>query len=364
MGTISWHACRGLAAAGLLEMVLATDVRAAGEIAQYARELPPGFKDVARALNRFGWQGIKDDFFDRWVASWIEPGVHFYGWMHQSLSSIRKCQKGGGRTWIDRGSVEPALQARWLAEEYKRVGLDARPMSHANLQRMLLEAAETDFIVAPSRFVADSFLAAGHRPEKLFINPLGVELPLSPRTAVEREKLQIAFVGQLSIQKGIPDLLNAWKKLKPAAAELVLAGIIPGPERKIIEPLLRDTPNVIWNGHCEHVLQLLQGCDVLVLPSAQDGFGLVVLEAFAAGIPVIVSDRVGAQDCVTHGVNGFVFPYGCLHALEERIHWFLQDANRARGMSKAASDTAMRYSWADYGKRLATIIAKSAVLRS
>lgn len=357
LGTIAWHACLGLQRAGLLQMVLAPETRAAGPLSPWARELPWFFRNGMRVLNRFQWYCLHDDFFDRWVSTWIESGMNYYGWMNQSLACIRKCHGFNGRTLIDRGSVEPRLQYRWLIEEYAKYELRHDPMHRLTIQRMVYEADESDIIVVPSRLVADSYVAAGYKSCKLFVNPLGVNIRLYESTAKHhcQDVIRFIFVGQISIQKGIPNLLRVWKKLMPSNAELILAGMIPPGEKSVIQSLLQDTPRLNWIGHCQNVSALLQTCDVLLLPSAQDGFGLVVLEAFANGLPVIVSDRVGAKDCVLDGENGFIFRFGDIQALEDRLRWFLEDGNRSRTMSAAAFKTAEHYTWESYGQRLASL---------
>jgi glycosyltransferase involved in cell wall biosynthesis len=361
MTTIAWHACKGLMDAGLLEIVVAPDVSAAGSLAPLARELPSPFRFASRAFNRFGWHYLKDSFFDRWAANWIPPGCHYYGWMNQSLACIRKCHAGGGKTFIDRGSVEVKLQQRWLEKEYSKYKISCSPIPRWTYDRMLIETEESDFVVAPSTLVADSYIAAGYRVCKLRVNPLGVDgnvfFPATDHERSKRDVFRFAFVGQLSLQKGIPQLLTAWKKLSPAKAELVLAGTIPSIERNVIEPLLRGAQGVKWEGHQTDVPALLRSCDVLVLPSAQDGFGLVVLEALSSGLPVIVSDRVGAQDCVLPGKNGFVFGYDQPQELEERMKFFLDDRSRSVAFSKAAVDRAREYTWEGYGERFAMLFA-------
>jgi alpha-maltose-1-phosphate synthase len=355
MSTIAWHACKGLMDAGLLEAVVAPDVSAAGPITALARELPLPFRLTTRALNRFGWHYLKDSFFDRWAANWIPPGCHYYGWMHQSLACIRKCHARGGKTFIDRGSVEVKLQQRWLEKEYSKYKISCSPIPRWTYDRMLTETEETDYVVAPSTLVADSYLAAGYRSCKLLVNPLGVDGRLFfPTTETERSKREVfrfVFVGQLSLQKGVPQLLSAWNNLGPQNAELILAGTIPSNEKQVIEPLLRQTRGVKWEGHQNDVPALLRSCDVLVLPSAQDGFGLVVLEALSSGLPVIVSDRVGAKDCVLDGKNGFVFAYEDQEDLEDRMKYFLDDHSRSGKFSKSAVERAREYTWEGYGKR-------------
>jgi len=342
----------------MLAQVLAPEVGAAAELTPYARGLPWIFERGCAAMNRFGWNGWKDAFFDRWAAAWIQPGMHFYGWLHQSLACIRQTHAHGGKTFVDRGSVEPRLQQRWLIEEYARFGLKSDPISHGAVQRMVTEAEETDIIVTPSRLVADSYVDAGYRECKVRVNPLGIDSLLysPPVDPLQRDSIRFVFVGQISIQKGIPDLLEVWKKFESRPVELVLAGVIPPKERAVIEPMLERAEDVTWVGHCEDVPQLLRDCDVLLLPSAQDGFGSVVLEAMACGLPVIVSNRVGAKDWVRDDVNGFIFPYGDRQALEERMAWFVADRSRVESMRAQARSTAEQCSWESYGRRLVSML--------
>lgn len=358
LGSIGWHAARALQRAGRLAGVAAPEVGAAESLRDLARGMPWPMRKGLAALNRLGSFHAHDAFFDRWVAGKIPRDVDFYGWMNLSLASIRACHASGGRSFVDRGTVEPQLQRRWLREQYARFGLLLDPMDPRSVERMVREAAEAEVVVVPSRFVERSYLEAGHPPERLRVNALGVEAE-SYRPAEEMrggERLRFAFVGQLSIQKGIPDLLSTWGDVAGHGTELVLAGTIPSLERAHIEPILRRSRRVDRLGHCDDVAGLLPTCDVLVLPSAQDGFGLVVLEAMACGLPVIVSDRVGAADCVEEGKNGFVFPFGDKEALADRLKWFMAEPSRAAGMREAAVETARRHSWEAYGQRLLDLL--------
>jgi glycosyltransferase involved in cell wall biosynthesis len=74
-------------------------------------------------------------------------------------------------------------------------------------------------------------------------------------------------------------------------------------------------------------------CDLFVLPSAHETWGLVVNEVMNAGRPVIASDRVGAaRDLVREGVNGFVYPFGDIAGLAERLREALGDPQRLAAM--------------------------------
>lgn len=357
LGTIAWHACRGLQEAGLLREVLAPEVGAAGPLRPLARAMPWISRKVMAALNRLRWHGWHDPLFDQWVASHLPHGNHYFGWLHQSLACIRKCHEWGGKAGVDRGSVEPRLQDLWLREEYAKYGLRSPPVTPAAVHRMVQEADEADWIMAPSSLVAESYQTAGYDRGKIRINPLGVELPPAP--SVEKRcdgRFRFLFVGQLSLQKGVPLLLEAWHHLDLPGSELILAGIIPPAEQQIIRPLLARSRHVVWNGHCSDVPALMRRCDAFVLPSVQDGFGLVVLEAMANGLPVIVSDRVGAKDCVAEGQSGFIFPSGSQRGLEERIEWFVRNGTRAQDLGLFARTSAERCSWPEYGRRFASLL--------
>ena len=358
MGSIGWHAARSLLRAGRLASVASSEVGAAGSVRNFARGMPWPMRKGLAVLNRLGFHLAHDVLYDRWVAGQVSGGVDFFGWMNQSLASIRACCAGGGRSFVDRGSVEPRLQRRWLREQYARFGLLLDPMNPRSVERMVREGAEADAVVVPSRLVEKSYLEAGHPPERLRVNALGVEAERYRPSAEARfgGRLRFVFVGQLSIQKGIPDLLSAWGDVGGHGTELVLAGTIPAMERAHIEPILHRSRRVDWLGHCDDVAGLLPTCDVLVLPSAQDGFGLVVLEAMACGLPVIVSDRVGAADCVEEGKNGFIFPFGVKEALADRLKWFMAEPSRAAEMQEVALETARRHSWEAYGQRLLDLL--------
>jgi glycosyltransferase involved in cell wall biosynthesis len=84
-------------------------------------------------------------------------------------------------------------------------------------------------------------------------------------------------------------------------------------------------------------------CDVFVLPSEREPWGLVVNEAMNAGKPVVVSDRVGAgPDLVEEGVNGFVYPAGDVAALADRLRRLIDNADNRTAMGARALEKVAR----------------------
>lgn len=110
------------------------------------------------------------------------------------------------------------------------------------------------------------------------------------------------------LRKGVQYLLEAWKQLAWRDAELWLVGRVMAD----CAPVLRhyaDLPGVTLLGYVPDQVNAYQTSDVLVVPSVEDGFALVVARAMACGLPVIVSNHTGAADLVQDSESGFVVKF-------------------------------------------------------
>ena len=96
---------------------------------------------------------------------------------------------------------------------------------------------------------------------------------------------------------------------------------------------------------------------VLVLPSLCDGFGLVVSEALAHGLPVVTTTNAGAADLVEHGRTGFVIPPADEDALVETLQWCRDHPLDLLEMRRAALASARRWTWADFRRRQIDLLA-------
>jgi len=96
---------------------------------------------------------------------------------------------------------------------------------------------------------------------------------------------------------------------------------------------------------------------VFVLASLADGFGMVVPEAMACGLPVIVTENVGAADLIQDGVNGFIVPVQSPEKIAEKLIFLKENPGMASQMGINARATVERgYSWRDYGDRLVSYL--------
>jgi glycosyltransferase involved in cell wall biosynthesis len=102
--------------------------------------------------------------------------------------------------------------------------------------------------------------------------------------------------------------------------------------------------------------QWLSRATVLVLPSIEDGYGLVLLQAMACGCPVIATTHSGGPDCVADGRNGFVVPAGDADALAAKLAWLAEHPADARAMRNAAiSEAAQASNVARYGDAMVDV---------
>jgi len=171
-------------------------------------------------------------------------------------------------------------------------------------------------IVALSRNIKSHLLLMGTDESKIEVIPNGIDTrSYSPhrKNLLETQwgitHPVILFVGRLVEGKGIEYLLHAFSKVvaKIPEAKLVIVG--RGPKEKELEGLRRKLGlyNVLFLGAIENQLMpnIYVGCDVLVLPSIREPFGNVVIEAMAAGKPVVGSQVGGMKDTIKHGVTGY-----------------------------------------------------------
>jgi glycosyltransferase involved in cell wall biosynthesis len=97
------------------------------------------------------------------------------------------------------------------------------------------------------------------------------------------------------------------------------------------------------------LLDYYHNASIFVLPSVEDGFGQVVMQAMVTGLPVLVSSNAGASEAVRQGENGFVFEARNIDALTAQLEQLYRDPEMRRAMGKSALSSALNYTWDNYG---------------
>ncbi|HLY29895.1 MAG TPA: glycosyltransferase family 1 protein [Ktedonobacterales bacterium] len=156
----------------------------------------------------------------------------------------------------------------------------------------------------------------------------------------------ILYVGRLSYEKNLDDLVKAFRMLDDCSAHLVLVG--DGPARADIKRALQGR-RVTFTGYLkgEALTEAYASADMFAFPSVTETFGQVVMEAMASGLPVVAYDAEGVRDSVRHGETGLLTPARDSLALAEGLRTLLAEPERRRMMGAAAHAYASQRNWSD-----------------
>jgi alpha-maltose-1-phosphate synthase len=225
---------------------------------------------------------------------------------------------------------------------------NARQVSSFMVARELAGYALADRIIVPSSHVVESFAPWPDCAAKVFLNPLGVDIEQFPlrQSAPDNDLPTVLFIGQWSYRKGVDVLVKAVQKLPKV--------------RLIHVGTLNDAPfpNGTQFVHFEHVPQaklpkFYSAAHVFVLPSREDGFGVVISQALASGVMVICTDRTGGPDLARlPGISRLIriVPPDDPHALRQAIEETLDDVMQGR-IAQISENERVALGWQCYAQR-------------
>jgi glycosyltransferase involved in cell wall biosynthesis len=228
--------------------------------------------------------------------------------------------------------------------------------SEEKLTRKTRELALAELVICPSEFVLESLPPEMKAHKKCLSVPFGSpEIDsLRPAQRSVSGQLRVLFAGAMTQRKGLADLFAAIQLLNSPQIELVVMGSLLQP----FEWYEKRSPSFIYEPPRPHrdFLELMQTCDVLVLPSIVEGRALVQQEAMACGLPVIATRNAGADDLIQDGQTGFLVPIRSPQAIAEKLSWFLQNRPAITGMGIAAQAGARELTWDSYGNTVVAAI--------
>ena len=256
---------------------------------------------------------------------------------------------------VDHGSLHEGQVAEYFAG---RGG--AHPGNHQF--RWLIEREQEEFthargVLVLSELARRSLIAGGVAPEKIMVCPPGVDperFRRQPDHGAARP-YRVVAVSSLTRNKGIDVLIEAWRKLALPYAELWLIGagqlpVASAPGVRVVGPVPQD-----------ELSGLLSQCDLFVLPSLADGFGLVVLQAMACELPVIVSDRTGAAEVVAGEAFSGIVPAGEAEPLADSIEYFYRLRHERVELGRLARECVLtRHTWPHHARRLLEVLNQHA----
>lgn len=288
---------------------------------------------------------VKDHAFDAVASMYIQPTDIFHGWANHSLIQLRQAKKTNEQciTIIERASSHVLLQNQILIYECEHFGIKTDPIHPWAIKKMLLEYKEADFVATPSKFTVNSFLRYKYPKEKILYLPYGVDTKKFVPKPIEHDKFTAIFVGQNWIRKNLYRVEKAWSTLNLKNSKLLVrcdAPVFKEMDYKKIEV-------VKW---ADSIQDFYNSCDIMIMPSLEEGRCLAVMEAMSSGIPVIISKNTGIE--ITDGKEGFyVNPYE-VGEIQKKLTYFYDNRAEIKRMGKEARKYAERNTWKDYQKSL------------
>jgi glycosyltransferase involved in cell wall biosynthesis len=340
--------------------------------------LPPGTPIVAapwlEALRRaHTWTGIgsSPDFmiaraFGRFSARHLPDADALVTWSGAGVEAVAEAKRRGMTVVLERGSTHIVRQSEILRVGFGRWGVPWPETDARLMERELVEYDAADLIVTGSTFARESFLARGFGAERIAVNPYGVDLARfhpAPPSAARREK-RVLFVGEVGIRKGVPWLLDAFARL-PSDWTLHLVGPMAPGFRDVLARLPHE--RVVMRGVLsrEALAKAYREADIFCLPSIEEGFGMVILQAMASGLPVIASRATGGPDTGGDGCELLIVPPGDSSALGDALCRLAGDPDLRRALGAAAATrVAAGFTWDDYGRRAIGILRECLARKS
>ena len=307
--------------------------------------IPLVMKILSRILGVRFSRGVREfdaKLFDFIASLLMRKSDVLHGWATFSLTSAIKHKKRGGYFVLERACPHVLYQEKLLIKESDKLGANYQKTSKKFIDRCTQEYTLADKIIVPSLYTLNSFLEYGVDRSKLELLRLDANFSRSGQIYKSKnsKNFVVGSIGGNALRKGFVYLIEAWQSLQIENGTLLL---------KVTEAELKSIP-IIWNKvkidptieiipYLKKIEDFYMECDVFCLPSIDDGFGMVVLEALACGKPVIATKNVGASELLIDNETGYVVNNRDSMAIAKTIDRLYRDKNLLNKMS----DNALKY---------------------
>lgn len=309
----------------------------------------------------------RDISFDRYMANKILSSTtsHFWGFQGSCHDTLMQATKTGKVSVCELATAHINSAKKILGEESKlhpdwALTIDNLVFPSSYEKRLEEEPHLADHVVAASSFTKATLIEGGVSVQKIKVLPLGCSLDMIPFQLsnfkpYKERPFKLLYAGRVTQRKGMCYLLEALKNFKPSEVELHIIGQMNGAE-KLLKPFEdyihyhgSKSQRALYNSYCDF--------DALVLPSVFEGFGLVIVEAMAAGLPVITTPNTMGPEMIVEGKNGSLIPIRDVKALEGAITKLITlPADELLAMRVDARESALNFSWDKYQARLSKVL--------
>lgn len=323
--------------------------------------LPDGVR-VRALVDRRGRRGLLDAL----PSLLIHPEDYAYPWssLRTDIALVRWLRSLDGGVLVTTRPAYNLLAARLAPRGVAVVGqehqhLDAhRPALRADMERSYGRLDALTVLTSADERDYGALLTGSDTVVERIPNPLPqVDVPVS-----RQEQPVVIAAGRLTRQKGFDLLVPAFDEVVRRRPEWRLRIYGSGPERAALQAqiqVLRLGDRVRLMGRSRHLERDLAAGSIFVLSSRFEGFGMVLLEAMAAGLAVVSFDCPhGPRDIVTSGEDGILVPPEDTAALAAAVVELIDDPERRRHLAEAARATARGYGVATVGPRVEALLAR------
>jgi glycosyltransferase involved in cell wall biosynthesis len=356
----AWQQVNGLAAAGAEVLVfpaslgrpVPANVRVAPTLERGRLRVPYKIIGTMRAV------AMHDRIVARRIQKMAGQIDIVHVWPTGALKTLEAAASLGIPTVLERPNANTRFAMEVVQRECERLGVTLPPdHEHAfNAEKLRREEEEYNLatrLLCPSDFVVKTFLDKGFAKERLVRHIYGYdEKTYYPSNEVRDQKrgLTMLFVGVCAVRKGVHYALEAWLR-SPASKNgtFLIAGEFLPAYREKLAPLLSH-PGVKVLGHRNDVPELMRRSDILVLPSIEEGFGLVITEAMGSGAVPLASDA--CTELCSHMKTGLMHRVGDVEALHQHITMLHEDRGLLEKLRSACLETAPSLTWTAAGRIL------------
>jgi glycosyltransferase involved in cell wall biosynthesis len=279
-------------------------------------------------------------------------------WPSGALRTLKAAATLGIPTVLERCNAHTRYSYEVVQKECDRLGVSLPPGHESAFSEEILRVEEEEFrladsLLCPSDFVVQTYLERGFTRDHLSRHIYGYDEKVfypDPQPRVPKPGLTMLFVGVCAVRKGVHFALEAWLN-SPAHRDgtfMIAGDFLPAYAEKLA-PMLSH-PSVRVLGHRTDVPDLMRKSDILVLPSLEEGFGLVCTEAMGSGCVPLVSDA--CTDICKHMENALVHHVGDVVALTQQITLLHENRALLEKLRAAGTRILPELTWTAAGVKL------------
>jgi glycosyltransferase involved in cell wall biosynthesis len=357
----AWQQVNGLAAAGAdllvypgaLHRPVREGVRVKSTLARGKFRIPYKVLGTMRAL------ALHDYIVSRRVEKLAGKIDIIHTWPDAALLTLKAAARLGIPTVLERPNAHTRFAYTAVQKEAKRLGIVLAETDEYYFHEDVLRKEEeeyqlTDYLLCASEFSKKTFLDQGLPAGKLLRHIYGYDdkayYPDESKKGQTKGGLTMLFAGEAAVRKGVHFALEAWLN-SPAHRDgkfLIAGRFLPAYADKISGMLAHPSVEVL--GHRNDLPELMRKSDLFTLPSVEEGFGLVCVEAIGSGAVPLVSEA--CTDVCRHMDNSLVHPIGDVATLTKHITMLYEDRALLQRLRESCIRTAPSCTWTAAGVKL------------